>query len=202
VTSSDPLSAKLWDQGSAEPPAYGKAIGKDEPKLQVFAAACVARSDEEVAALLNRRDFAGDVLLISPSATASPGPLPDPARNDRLPVVPRVLDYRGDRIRVDVDVPSSLPNAWLFYSDAWHPDWRATVDGRVAPVERADLAYKAVLLHGGRNEVEFRFHAPLRRACSWGVGLLSLFWCAVVAAWTAGLLGAGPARRCRGPEGL
>jgi hypothetical protein len=179
----------LRQRSPAEAPAYEKALGKDEPKLQVFAAACVAGSDEEVAALLNRRDFSGDVLLISPSPTAPPGPAPELARNDRLSVTPRVLDYRGDRIRVEVEVPPSRTDAWLFYSDAWHPGWRATVDGAAVPVERADLAYKAVRLHGGRNEVEFRFHAPLRLACTRGVQALSLFWCIATVAWTLNLLG-------------
>lgn len=178
------------------PEAYAKAIGEREPKLQVFSAARVAASDEEVAHRLNQPGYRGDVLLVSPSSTAAGGPLDESLleRNDRLPARIDVLEFSGDRLRLRVEPPAEAAQAWLVYCDAWHPDWKAVIDGADVPVERANLAYKAVRLHGGSNLVEFRFDAPWRVAAGRGVGLLSVFWCGVVLAWTGGFLGLGRER--------
>ncbi len=179
------------------PEAYAKAIGESEDKLQVFSSARVARSDEEIAEWMNRRDFDGNVLLLSRGSEPPVAGAIDPSilkARERLPVVPRVLDFRGDRIRVEVDLPPDAPHPWLVYCDAWHPDWKAKVDGVDAPVERANLAYKAVSLTPGHHEVEFRFRAPLRSACTRAAGVLALFWCLLTAVWTLSLLGVLPAR--------
>src|SRR5205814_1774733 len=157
-------------------------IGERQDKLQVFSAAHVTGSENEIADFMNRPEFRGDVLFLS-----APPPLYHRvdasflSKNERLAAVPKVLEFGANRLRVEVDVPA---DAWLAYSDAWDPNWRATVDGTPTPVERANLAYKAVRLHAGRNLVEFRFVAPLRAACTLGVAVVSVLWCGVLAVWT------------------
>jgi hypothetical protein len=54
--------------------------------------------------------------------------------------------------------------AWLFYSDAWHPNWSATMDGSPAPIERAFYGYKAVHVPFGISAVEFNFRLPYYQA--------------------------------------
>ena len=148
-------------------------------KLQVFSTAHRVASDAEIAELLRQSEFRGDRLFLS--APGERGDASFPAKDERLAATPKVLEFAANRLRVEVESPSE---AWLLNGDAWHPDWTATVDGVPVPLERANLAYKAVRLHAGRNVVEFRFSAPLRTACARGVGLLSLFWCLVLVAWT------------------
>jgi hypothetical protein len=168
---------------SGEPPrtrpeGIARVIGESEDKLQVYSTAHAARTDEEIAAVLGRADFQGGTLLLSADPGEPAAPL-DPALatgNERLPGTPQVLEYRADRIRIEVDVPQGRSGAWLAYADCWHPGWRATVDGVPQAVRRANLAYKAVPLHAGRNVVEFRLHAPLRAACYGLVGLQCLGW--------------------------
>jgi hypothetical protein len=52
----------------------------------------------------------------------------------------------------------------MFYSDVWHPWWRATVNGASAPVYRANGAYKAIRIEPGENLVHFHFHSGLLTA--------------------------------------
>lgn len=166
-----------------QPPAYARIIGESSDKLQVFSAAHASGSDDEIAAILNSPVYTGDVLLLSSSG----GPVDRSigSRNERLSATPKVLEFAADRIRVEVETPA---DGWLVYCDAWHPDWTATVDGTATTVHRANLAYKAVQLHSGRNLVEFRFRSPVRSAARMLVALASLLWIVVLAAGTVGEL--------------
>src|SRR5204862_5018857 len=52
-----------------QPPSpYRKVIGAVEDKIQIFSDAHAARSDQELADAMNRPEFRGDVLLLSPKA--------------------------------------------------------------------------------------------------------------------------------------
>ncbi len=58
----------------------------------------------------------------------------------------------------------------LFYSDAYHPDWRAYVDRTRREVLRADLGFKAVVVPPGKHLVWMEFaprRAELLRAFVW-----------------------------------
>ena len=68
------------------------------------------------------------------------------------------------RLHLPAQVPSPRTiawqpgrEAWLFLGDSWYPGWRATVDGREAPVRRANVFGRAVRVPGGRREVVFTY---------------------------------------------
>jgi uncharacterized membrane protein YfhO len=42
-------------------------------------------------------------------------------------------------------------------ADTYDPGWKATVDGRDAPLLRANLAFRAVPVDAGRHTVEMRY---------------------------------------------
>jgi hypothetical protein len=58
------------------------------------------------------------------------------------------------RAEVHVDAPEG---AWLVYADAYHPGWRAEVNGRPVSVHEADLAFKAVAVPPGASAVRLWF---------------------------------------------
>lgn len=176
-------------------PAFSKIVGESKEKLQVFTSAHVSASEQELTGLLSRPEFAGDVLLFPPGPAG--GSQIDPlllTANERLEVPREVLHFGFDSLKARVSLPENLRGAWLLYSDAWHSEWTATVNGRPVGVERGFLAYKAVPLQPGANVVEFRFTSR-NRALS--LGLLqanSIVWCGIIVLTVAGLI------RGRGPE--
>ncbi|MEW6280266.1 MAG: YfhO family protein, partial [Candidatus Eremiobacterota bacterium] len=74
-----------------------------------------------------------------------------------------IVHYGLNRVRLDAR--TSDP-AWLVFTDAFAPGWRALVDGRPARIWRADGMFRAVELPEGSSRVEFVYIPP-----SLGVGL-------------------------------
>lgn len=75
--------------------------------------------------------------------------------------------------RIVVAVEAETP-AYLVLSDTFDPGWRATIDGRPAPIAPAYVAFRAVYVEKGRHVVEFRYRPAgfvLGAAVS-GVGIL------------------------------
>ncbi len=69
---------------------------------------------------------------------------------------------------------------YLVLTDAWYPGWVAEVDGRPAPILRADLYFRAVELAAGEHQVAFRYRPgsvrlglgiSLASWLAWGVGV-------------------------------
>jgi hypothetical protein len=107
----------------------------------------------------------------------------------------RLVDYRSSALSVDV---APTQPGLLVLSEVWYPGWSATVDGRPAPVLRANYLFRAVPVAPGDHRVELRFEPTRWRlalgltALGWlGIGLL-LLWPTTLARWT------GSTRRVRG----
>jgi uncharacterized membrane protein YfhO len=49
---------------------------------------------------------------------------------------------------------------WLVVSEAYHPDWSVTIDGKPAQTTRAEAALLSTYVPQGSHEVTFRFQAP------------------------------------------
>ena len=78
-----------------------------------------------------------------------------------------------NRITVDLDAPAA---GLVVVNEAWYPGWQARVDGRRAPVLRANHLVRAVPVEPGRHVLELVF-AP--RSLIWlgplyGIGLLAV----------------------------
>lgn len=71
----------------------------------------------------------------------------------------RILSYANTEILVEANAPAG--GGWLVLNDVWHPWWFATLDGREAPILRANVMFRAVAVPEGRHEVRFTFQ-PLR----------------------------------------
>ena len=63
---------------------------------------------------------------------------------------------RFENTIVEVDVTATRAGIVLLNS-AWHPWWRATVDGNPAPVLKANVLFPAVQVPAGRRRLHFEF---------------------------------------------
>ena len=151
-----------------------------DPQLGVWEnphvlAARLRRAPRDRAARRRRRrrarsctlDPRADVIL-----DAAPTPPPAPSASGAIEPA-RVVALERKRVVVEAEAATA---GVLVLSDAWYPGWRVTVDGKPAPLLRADYALRGVALSAGRHVVEFTFRsrpAALGLALS-AVGLLGL----------------------------
>ncbi|MDR3640568.1 MAG: YfhO family protein [Humidesulfovibrio sp.] len=91
---------------------------------------------------------------------------PQGARRD---VASGVRHFSANRLVADVN--AGPEGGMLFYADAYHPGWRAWVDGLPATVERAHGAFKSVAVPPGAHRVAFAFFNPWRE---WARRLLAV----------------------------
>ena len=109
-------------------------------------------------AVLSHPDFDPDhEVLLAPA----PGITPAPGSSGRVSIV----ESRADRAAFDTDADGP---GFLVVLGAYDPGWRAAVDGRSAPVLRANVLFQAVAVPGGRHRVELRYRPPV---VAWGLGL-------------------------------
>jgi uncharacterized membrane protein YfhO len=63
---------------------------------------------------------------------------------------------RRSPTRVELEAQAAR-DGYLVLGETWAPGWRAWIDGRPAPVLRANVIHRAVKLPSGRHRVEFRY---------------------------------------------
>jgi hypothetical protein len=66
----------------------------------------------------------------------------------------RIVAWRPDRIDIETDSESG---GMLALHETYYPGWVAEIDGRVAPILRADVLFRGVELPPGQHRVVFRF---------------------------------------------
>jgi hypothetical protein len=166
----------LWERPDVGPFAHGLR------SCAVFA----GREDLDAAFLVGRAAAGGLLVLVGdeqPSPLAPHcGPLPGPDRlggafpHTARPAPVPVRHSRPSPGRVLLHIDAGAQGAFVLVSEAYHPWWRATVDGKPAPVRRAQLALMAVRVGAGEHRVELRFQPPAAvraadalTAASWGL---------------------------------
>jgi hypothetical protein len=90
----------------------------------------------------------------------------------------RVISYKPEAVEIEAELAAP---GYLVLTDAWYPGWEATVDGEPAPIQRADLLFRAVALDAGRHRIVFTFR-PVSLRIGAGVSLAGLVGLIVVVA--------------------
>ncbi|MGH2948236.1 MAG: YfhO family protein [Solirubrobacteraceae bacterium] len=81
----------------------------------------------------------------------------------------RIVRYEPDRVEAEA---SATSRALVVLSDVHFPGWKATVDGRDAPVERVDYLLRGVPVGAGEHSIVLEYR-PLSWRIGWIVSLLA-----------------------------
>jgi hypothetical protein len=93
--------------------------------------------------------------------------------------VPLVGNRMDNYQRMSYQLPSTV-SGWLVVSEAYHPDWTVTIDGKPAQTTRAEAAMLGTFVPAGSHEVTFQFKAPAWYSLCLALGTLS--WIVALAA--------------------
>lgn len=85
------------------------------------------------------------------------GAVPNPGRDADAEPAGRAALAAWHNGEVVIDVDAARPGYVVLF-DAWHPWWRAEVDGRPAPLAKADVLFRAVAVDAGRHRIRMTFH--------------------------------------------
>ena len=140
------------------------------------------RAAYETIGSYRQADFTSRVVLESPPPALfrqkAPGrPAAAPSRIERI-------TYRNNRVEIDIDAGGS---GFLVLSDSYHPDWRATVNGKPVAILRANYIMQAVPVSEGHHRVVFQFSSRtltvgiLTTAAGWLVLAVLLSSCCMAA---------------------
>ena len=172
-----------------------KLAGHLEDKIQFFTDAYCIDSEQQMAALMTHQEYAGDVLFVSCPGDVMRGgvsawPLQQSlASNDRIQLPYRIEEFSANHLSVSVENAQG-EGGWMFYSDVWHPFWEVDVNGSPGEVLQASLAYKAVRLEEGSNDIRFSFRSRSLVFLGRFFALNSAVWLLLLLGWVV-RIGAG-----------
>jgi len=167
------------------------------PRVSVHAGpAEVVGDGEAIEHLLGEPDLSNpDRLLVSARSPAvrrsSSSPSARDASPDALtgalqapPSDVEILEDQPERMRVRARCERAC---LLVISDSWAPGWRCTVDGREAPILRANYLHRAIELPAGEHEIELVYVPPgLRTGAVVSLGAIAMIVLAAgVGVWRA-----------------
>jgi hypothetical protein len=156
------------------------AVPGPQPRTYVVGAARVVLPRDAFVTLFDDLDPAREVLLTAGAATPAPAGFGGTSR---------VLAERADRVEIEATL--SAPG-YVVLLDSYAPGWRARVDGRDAPVLRANVLFRAVAVPAGTHRIEYVYR-PRWMLAGLGVSAATVLGGAVA--------GAVAGRRAR-PSGL
>ncbi len=142
--------------------AYLYRFEGHQPFARVVAEAFKAPDEQVVPTLVNPRFDPRRVLLVPPDAPVGVTSLS--AMPDTVPGAVRSAEVRPGQYRFELEAAAPGP-AYLFVSENFYPAWQARVDGRPAPVVRAQMSLIAVPLPQGARVVEVEY-----RSSRYGLG--------------------------------
>jgi hypothetical protein len=95
----------------------------------------------------------------------------------------RVAASRSDRVRLEVEATAP---GFAVLADAWDPGWQVELDGRPAPLLRANVAFRAVAVPTGRHVVRMLYRPrPVSEGLALSAGSLLVVAALSVASVTA-----------------
>jgi hypothetical protein len=129
-----------------------------------YTAAMATTAEEAFGFVADASKPASAVVIETDGEAPRPAALPSAAIE-----AAEIAHYEANRVEI---VANASKDGWLVLLDSYSPGWNAYVDGRPAPIYRANYLYRAVAVRHGTHRIEFRYEptsfyaGALLSACS------------------------------------
>jgi len=148
---------RLFESRGRKPekdPAFARILACDESKFRLLSNPTCVDSLARARELVKKTQALDQRLILRgvPPDLRPAGPVDGEGESGTVHLV------RGtaNEVTLEAQVVTDAPT-WLVYADAFHPGWRAEVNGREVTIAEAYLAFKAVPVKKGKNVVRFAF---------------------------------------------
>lgn len=128
------------------------------PYVRVVPAAAKVPDDQLTPTVADPRFPIESIVLFADSSHVNPARI-EGAFIPPAPVTATLADWSPGHMRINLS-GAAQRESYLLVSETWYPDWNATIDGKAAPVHRADNALLSVVLPVGAREVTLTFLDP------------------------------------------
>jgi hypothetical protein len=132
---------------------------EDNPLAWVAPLAIKAPDENVLATVLDPRFDVRRAALFDTAAAVPVQPAPPAALPPPSDVKVRTTRYESGRISLSLD-RAAPAGSTLIVSENYYPGWEATVDGRPAPIGRAQYVLIGVGLPAGARSIELTFRSP------------------------------------------
>ncbi len=134
-------------------------------------------TDDQALSRMQQAEFEPDQLVF-----LGDGILPNHVSSSQKTTSDQAVIAQYENERVVVKVKTDSPG-YLVLTDSWYPGWQAWIDGRSAPILRADLMFRALALDPGEHTVVFEYH-PTSLILGAAISGLSILVCGVLVFWS------------------
>ncbi len=156
------LTPVAEDPGLFASPVRAWAVPGALPRARVVTGVRIADGRDAAGTILSPDFDAGREVLLA-AGSARPAPEAPAGRAS-------IVEERADRLSIEAEAAFG---GYLVVADSYDPGWQVRVDGRPAPLLRADMAFRAVALSAGRHVVEMVYR-PRWTLAAVGVTAVSL----------------------------
>lgn len=143
------------NQDMSAPQSYDQIYACGYPKLRVVSNVLVPQSTQEAIQAVKEAQDLSNLLVLSKEYSQVETSLDHAKPEAEI----RVTGFTENEIRISANLKTG-DGGWLIYSDAYHPNWRATVNGKTVKIERAYLGFKAIHLDAGENNIKMMYGSP------------------------------------------
>jgi hypothetical protein len=124
--------------------------------VRVLPGAARLPDDQVIPTVIDPRFPYNRIALYPDTASVKPAPIRGGQVPAPVPVHATLADWGPGHMRIRLDGAADS-SSYLVIGETWYPDWHAEVDGKPAPLLRADHALLSVVLPPGAREVTLHF---------------------------------------------
>lgn len=151
-------------------------LGCAVPKLRLVSQGLFAENDEKALELVKTLPSFENRVILQDVADNLRKP-------EALPLSPlgtaKVVSFSFNHLNIQANVRH--PNgAWLYYAQTHHQGWKTWVDGKPAPILRANYAFQAIWLDPGKHVVLLSYFDGWRGVLSYVLAVFCLIFSLVV----------------------
>lgn len=137
-------------------------IGCSPGKLRLLRPDFIANDSREAEIFLKQNKYKHNLLVLETNSDSSQH-VSSTALTSTKPSI-RVESFSMNHLNLRISNPVT-EDVWLYYADAWHPNWKAYINGNLVHIDRANIAFKAIRLPTGTSSITFKFESPIIVMC-------------------------------------